>query len=157
MEAPAHESHTLPFWTEMSVGWVHCVLLKLKPGFPRRLLQLNTFGSPSRSAGVLQMAPCAQRRGGSGPLEAWPRHHPLASSLLPTQAWERSLPDSYQRTSADRSNVPGAVGKARTRGLPSSSYAPLSPQLTLCSWISSCSPPILPRVNLALEIKTKLL
>lgn len=118
MEAPAHESHTLPFWTEiMSVGWVHCVLLKLKPGFPVRLLQLNTFGSPSRK----------RRRPANGSLcteeradpDHWSvaRHHPLASSLLPTQAWERSLPDSYQRTSAIESNKhPGAVGKARTRG-----------------------------------------
>ena len=111
MEAPAHKGHTLPFWGEiMSIGWVHCVLLKLKPGFPVRLLQLNTFGSPSRKHMHLANGSlCTEERVDS---DHWSvaRHHPLAFSLLHTQAWERSLPDSYQGTSAiESSKRPGAV------------------------------------------------
>lgn len=61
MEAPVHKGHASPFRGEiMPVGGVPCVLLKLKPGFPVRPLQLNTFRSASSKHELpAQMAHCA--------------------------------------------------------------------------------------------------
>lgn len=69
----------------MPAGCVPCVLLKLKPGFSVRLLQLNAFSSMSSKHQLpAQMVHCAQRR-----LQIWttgvcpsassehPPHYPL--------------------------------------------------------------------------------